>query len=122
MVALNIRRLIDDGHSVVITSDRTGQWHLHDGPPVTFISQRCLDRDVFRWGDYGYLPVYKDPARWGYRAVWPLPLWFLHVMGHGAWLLAVNMVVYLRRRNLVHFDCSEAAIPRFRDLRLGRGT
>jgi hypothetical protein len=93
---------------------------LHRGPPVIWIPEIALAAGDFRWGDFGYLPVYRGRSLRAWRAVWPLPLWALHVVGHGVWLMVWGVVDWLWRHGLVHFDSPENAESMLRDLRLGR--
>lgn len=114
---MNLRRFVDDWHSVTVTRHSDGRASLHDGPPVTLISYRLLKDGDFHWGDYGYLPVYKDHIGRHYRAVWPLPLWALHVIGHGAYLLFWGTLRRLHCWGLVVSVAPEGCETRIRDLR-----
>ena len=118
---MNFRRFIEPLDSVTIRHDDSGNWRLHHGPPVTVIGDRWLHQG-FRWGDFGYLPVYRDPRFLGWVAVWPLPLWLLHVIGHRCWFLGIRIADRLLRGHLIHIACPENEVAKFRHLRLGGGS
>lgn len=126
-----LKELTDPG---VPTTAWPGDWRdlelLQHGPPVVWIPVSFLARHYapsdalrflgFRWGDFGYLPVYRGRTVRAWRAVWPLPLWALHIIGHAVWLATWGLVAWLERRGLVHFDAAENELLRLRDVRLGR--
>lgn len=123
---LNIRRFIDEPGTMVLRwedeANGKSTLHLVEGPPVIWIADSTRRREAwFHWGDFGYLPVYRDEFHPRYRAVWPLPLWILHVIGHGAYLGFWGTIRFLMGRGLIHFDQPEYLSIQLRRLRLGRG-
>jgi len=112
-----LRRLTNPG--VATTLPVLPLW-LGNGPAVIWLSDSWRLRNRVRWGDHGYLPVYHDPSLRAWRAVWPLPLWAVHVVGHGGWLLLWGTVGLLWRHGLVRFESRENDVARLRDLRFGR--
>jgi hypothetical protein len=116
---MNLRRFIDDWGSIAVNTDLEGRVTLHDGPPVVWVNRSIRGMSDFHWGDFGYLPVYRNRNILGrrYRAVWPLPLWAVHVIGHGAYLLLWGALQRLYDWGLVTVDAEEYDDFRWRDLR-----
>jgi len=112
-----LRELTNPG--VPVVKSRRPLW-LRNGPAVIWVSDFDRFRSGFQWGDHGYLPVYRDRSLRAWRAVWPLPLWAVHVVGHGAWLFLWGAVGLLWRHGLVRFESRENDLARLRDLRFGR--